>query len=102
MSIAASDDCYRRRPVSASVCYLFTYNILRKWHDQYIDWAKYVAERGAANAPRPMNMNFYISLLAYHIENNITAVYGVDKTHFVLSVLLKSRDESIRRYILER
>ena len=30
-------------------------NEIRKWHDQYVDWAKYVAERGAVNAPTPTN-----------------------------------------------
>ena len=28
---------------------------IRKWQDQYVDWAKYVAERGAASAPTPTN-----------------------------------------------
>ena len=56
-----------------------------------------MAERGATNAPKPMNYMNYV-----HIFENISryTICGVYPTHFKIRVILKSRNEAIRRCIL--
>ena len=60
-----------------------------------------MAERGAANAPIPINYDITLVLIAY-IEGISVTVCSMYATHFVFRVSLKSGDEAICRRILER